>query len=209
MGIFRFDRDGTIVAFEEKPKRSASPDRPQHPAESTFAHAQRRQPFMASMGIYVFTRRVLVEMLHREAGLDFGRELIPNALGKYKVMPYLYRGYWADVGTIESFLRSQRDAGRPMRHSASGIPSGRSTRTCGICRRRGCRLPRERFDRRRRLLAESMPSSEVPSWAFARRDRCRARVERSVCSAPISTSTGSRPAICLGLAWAGMPCWIA
>jgi glucose-1-phosphate adenylyltransferase len=68
---------------------------------------------MASMGIYVFTRRVLVEMLHRESGVDFGRELIPNALGKYKVMPYLYRGYWADVGTIESFYDANVRLGRP------------------------------------------------------------------------------------------------
>ena len=52
-------------------------------------------------------------MLHREAGIDFGRELIPNALGKYKVMPYLYRGYWADVGTIESFYEANVMLGRP------------------------------------------------------------------------------------------------
>jgi glucose-1-phosphate adenylyltransferase len=114
MGIFRFDRDGTIVAFEEKPKaerlkqiaRSIPPD-------STFATHSDELPFMASMGIYVFTRRVLVDMLHREAGIDFGRELIPNALGKYKVMPYLYRGYWADVGTIESFYEANVMLGRP------------------------------------------------------------------------------------------------
>ena len=68
---------------------------------------------MASMGIYVFTRHVLLDMLHREAGIDFGRELIPNALGKYKVMPYLYRGYWADVGTIESFYEANVMLGRP------------------------------------------------------------------------------------------------
>src|SRR3712207_8809088 len=59
----------------------------------------RSEPFMASMGVYVFSRRVLLEMLERESGVDFGRELIPNALNKYRVKPYLYRGYWADVGT--------------------------------------------------------------------------------------------------------------
>jgi glucose-1-phosphate adenylyltransferase len=114
MGIFRFDRDGVIVAFEEKPKpeRLAQIGR-SIPPGSTFATHTDEHPFMASMGVYVFTRRVLVDMLHREEGVDFGRELIPNALGKYKVMPYLYRGYWADVGTIESFYDANVMLGRP------------------------------------------------------------------------------------------------
>ena len=114
MGIFRFDHDGAIVAFEEKPKpgRLAQIGR-SIPPGSTFGTHTDEQPFMASMGVYVFTRRVLVDMLHREEGIDFGRELIPNALGKYKVMPYLYRGYWADVGTIESFYDANVMLGGP------------------------------------------------------------------------------------------------
>jgi glucose-1-phosphate adenylyltransferase len=114
MGIFRFDREGDIVAFEEKPKpaRLAEIGR-SIPVGSSFATHYDDQPFMASMGIYVFTRRVLVEMLEREPGHDFGRELIPNALGKYKVKPYLYGGYWADVGTIESFYDANVVLGRP------------------------------------------------------------------------------------------------
>jgi glucose-1-phosphate adenylyltransferase len=114
MGIFRFDRDGNIAAFEEKPKppRLAEIGR-SIPAGSSFATHTDEQPFMASMGIYVFTRRVLVDMLEREPGHDFGRELIPNALGKYRVKPYIYDGYWADVGTIESFYNANVVLGRP------------------------------------------------------------------------------------------------
>jgi glucose-1-phosphate adenylyltransferase len=113
MGIFRFDREGNIVAFEEKPK----PPRLEQigrsiPPGSTFAEHSDAQPFMASMGVYVFTRRVLLDMLEHEAGMDFGRELIPNALPKYRVKPYLYRGYWADVGTIESFYEANVMLGR-------------------------------------------------------------------------------------------------
>ena len=67
---------------------------------------------MASMGIYVFSRDILLEMLERESGHDFGRELIPGALSKYKVKPYMYRGYWADVGTIESFYEANVMLGR-------------------------------------------------------------------------------------------------
>ncbi|MGH8189509.1 MAG: sugar phosphate nucleotidyltransferase, partial [Steroidobacteraceae bacterium] len=104
MGIFRFEKHGQIVAFEEKPE----PPRLREigrsiPEGATFAQHNDAQPFMASMGVYVFSRHVLLDMLEREAGVDFGRELIPAALNKYSVKPYLYCGYWADVGTVESF----------------------------------------------------------------------------------------------------------
>ena len=114
MGIFRFDRDGKIVAFEEKPKppRLAEIGR-SIPEGATFAAHTDEQPFMASMGVYVFSRQILLDMLERESGLDFGRELIPGALGHYRVMPYLYRGFWADVGTIESFYDANVMLGRP------------------------------------------------------------------------------------------------
>jgi glucose-1-phosphate adenylyltransferase len=113
MGIFRFDTNGRIVAFEEKPK----PPRLQEigrsiPSGATFAQHTDEQPFMASMGVYVFSREVLLEILENESGVDFGRELIPGALQKYRVSPYLYRGYWADVGTIESFYDANVMLGR-------------------------------------------------------------------------------------------------
>src|SRR4029077_8897806 len=104
MRIFRCDPRGNIVAFEEKPKADRLKEIGRSiPPGSAFARHTDEQPFMASMGIYVFSRNILLDMLEREAGLDFGRELIPNALNKYSVKPYLYRGFWADVGTIESF----------------------------------------------------------------------------------------------------------
>ena len=114
MGIFRFDREGQIVAFEEKPKpaRLAEIGR-SIPAEATFATHSDEQPFMASMGVYVFSRDVLLEILERESGVDFGRELIPAALGKYKVNSYLYCGFWADVGTVESFYEANVMLVRP------------------------------------------------------------------------------------------------
>jgi glucose-1-phosphate adenylyltransferase len=54
------------------------------------------------MGIYVFSRDVLLEMLD-QPGIDFGKELIPKALATRQVNPYIFRGYWADVGTIGAF----------------------------------------------------------------------------------------------------------
>jgi glucose-1-phosphate adenylyltransferase len=113
MGIFRFDNDGNIIAFEEKPKPARLEQIGRSiPDGSTFGDHNDDQPFMASMGVYVFTRRVLLDMLEHEAGHDFGRSLIPNALGRYKVKPYLFRGYWADVGTIESFYQANIMLGR-------------------------------------------------------------------------------------------------
>jgi glucose-1-phosphate adenylyltransferase len=113
MGIFRFAKDGQIVAFEEKPKEPRLQEIGRSiPEGATFARHTDAQPFMASMGVYVFTRRVLVEMLEREPGVDFGRELIPAALNKYSVKPFLFRGYWADVGTVESFYDANVMLGR-------------------------------------------------------------------------------------------------
>ena len=54
------------------------------------------------MGIYVFAREVLLGLLE-QPGVDFGKEIIPQALGSHQVHPYIHRGYWADVGTIDAF----------------------------------------------------------------------------------------------------------
>jgi glucose-1-phosphate adenylyltransferase len=113
MGIFRFDTDGRIVAFEEKPNTTRLGQIGRSiPPNATFAQHSDAQPFMASMGVYVFSRQVLLDILEQEAGHDFGRELIPDALSKYRVNPYLYRGYWADVGTIRSFYDANVMLGR-------------------------------------------------------------------------------------------------
>ena len=104
MGNFRFGISGQIVAFEEKPK----PDRLNQigqsiPANASFATHAPDKPFVASMGVYVFSRDVLLEMLDGDSATDFGREAIPRALDRYRVNSYLFQGYWADVGTIDSF----------------------------------------------------------------------------------------------------------
>ena len=104
MGIFRFDRSGQIVAFEEKPNRARLAEIGQSiPHGATFGGASGDRPFVASMGIYVFSRDVLLDALQSDGATDFGREIIPAALGTYRVNAFLFRGYWADVGTVESF----------------------------------------------------------------------------------------------------------
>ena len=104
MGIFRFDRAGQIAAFEEKPKRERLNEIGQSipPGAGAGAHSADK-PFIASMGVYVFSRDVLLEAIEQENATDFGRQIIPAALGRYKVNAFLFRGFWADVGTVASF----------------------------------------------------------------------------------------------------------
>src|SRR5919197_42588 len=103
MGIFRFDAAGQIHGFEEKPSAARLAEmKSSAPKGSTVGGLSADKPFVASMGIYVFSRDVLLETLKRP-GIDFGKEIIPAALGSLNVHSYLYRGYWADVGTIDAF----------------------------------------------------------------------------------------------------------
>ena len=102
MGIFRFDQAGHINGFEEKPNAARLAELRSSAPPGAIGGLSADKPFVASMGIYVFSREVLLETLQRP-GIDFGKEIIPGALGSLSVNAYLYRGYWADVGTIDAF----------------------------------------------------------------------------------------------------------
>jgi glucose-1-phosphate adenylyltransferase len=120
MGIFRFDRKGQIVAFEEKPKRERLEEIGQSIPSGTIIGAapSADKPFVASMGVYVFSRDVLLEAIEQENAADFGRQIIPAALGRYKVNAFLFRAFWADVGTVASFYDANvmlTQAGSPFK----------------------------------------------------------------------------------------------
>jgi glucose-1-phosphate adenylyltransferase len=103
MGIFLFDQQGQIAGFEEKPNGTRLAEIGSSiPRGAPMSRTDPEKPFVASMGIYVFARDVLLEILE-QPGVDFGREIIPKALTTHRVHPYVFRGYWADVGTIEAF----------------------------------------------------------------------------------------------------------
>jgi glucose-1-phosphate adenylyltransferase len=103
MGIFHFDHEGQIVAFEEKPNAARLEEiGSSTPKGATAGRTTPDKPFVASMGIYVFSRDVLLEILE-QPGVDFGKEIIPQSLSTHRVSSYVFRGYWADVGTIEAF----------------------------------------------------------------------------------------------------------
>jgi glucose-1-phosphate adenylyltransferase len=92
-GIITLDHNERVISFQEKPKTSKSN--------------------LASMGIYVFDKNVLVDCLEeyaqRKGGQDFGHNILPEIIGKYKVYGYRFRDYWRDVGTIESYWQANMD----------------------------------------------------------------------------------------------------
>src|SRR4051812_24272649 len=106
MGIFRFDALGHITGFEEKPNAARLTEMKSSAPGGSGSHGLTPdKPFVASMGIYVFSREVLLDILERP-GVDFGKEIIPAALASLNVQSYLYRGHWADVGTILAFYEA-------------------------------------------------------------------------------------------------------
>ncbi|HEX4566463.1 MAG TPA: glucose-1-phosphate adenylyltransferase [Vicinamibacterales bacterium] len=112
MGIFRFDVQGRIAGFEEKPNAARLSEIKSSAPRGAVGGLTPDKPFVASMGIYVFSRDVLHEILKRP-GVDFGKEIIPAALDSHHVQAYLYRGYWADVGTIDAFYEANIQLTRP------------------------------------------------------------------------------------------------
>jgi glucose-1-phosphate adenylyltransferase len=127
MGILRFDLSGQIVGFKEKPNVDRLARIGQSiPPNATFARHAANTPFVASMGIYLFSHDVLLKMLHEDSATDFGREVIPRALKRYRVKSHAFRGYWADDGTVDSFyaaniMLTQTDAPFTFYHSRRPI----------------------------------------------------------------------------------------
>ena len=107
---------GRISGFEEKPNLERLGQIGQSvPKDSRVASwISPQRPFIASMGIYVFSKQVLLDALEQYAdAVDFGKEIIPAVIQTHRVRAFLYRGYWEDVGTIGLVLRSQPEAHRP------------------------------------------------------------------------------------------------
>ena len=94
-GIMNTDETGRIVEFEEKPE---------HPKSN-----------LASMGIYIFNwkllrKTLLADMKNADSSHDFGKDIIPALLNdEKKLCAYKYKGYWKDVGTIDSLWEANMD----------------------------------------------------------------------------------------------------
>ncbi|GGG85226.1 glucose-1-phosphate adenylyltransferase [Parapedobacter pyrenivorans] len=102
-GILKSDEAGNITAFTEKPTTDLLAGWESEVSDEMKAEGK---VYLASMGIYVFNKGVLSSMLAEHQGMDFGKELIPDSIGKHHVHSYEYRGYWTDIGTIDSFFEA-------------------------------------------------------------------------------------------------------
>ena len=101
MGVLKVDQTGKIIDFFEKPKDPETLDK--------FTLPHKGSPrFLGSMGIYVFKREALVDLLQQK-GDDFGLHLIPLQIKKGKTFSYIYEGYWVDIGTVASFHKANLD----------------------------------------------------------------------------------------------------
>ena len=110
-GLMKVDAEGLLTDFVEKPKTREALD-----AVATDEAWMRKlgidapgRPYLASMGIYLFNRSTLIEMLASSDVTDFGKELFPRAIGTHRVLAHLFDGYWEDIGTIGAFHRANID----------------------------------------------------------------------------------------------------
>lgn len=106
-GILKVNRQGRIVHFEEKPKPDRLPDLVSEVAGIG-------PTYLASMGIYLFGRDALERSLADATLVDFGRHVIPRALGEMRIHAHPYRGYWEDVGTIRSYYEANLALCQPV-----------------------------------------------------------------------------------------------
>ncbi|MBQ0167002.1 MAG: glucose-1-phosphate adenylyltransferase [Treponema sp.] len=107
-GIMKVDKNNRIKAFMEKPAADLDISDWIIPDSARTPGATKGKDYLASMGIYIFDAPVLEKALSN-AYTDFGKEIIPQCLTKYKVNSYIYDGYWEDIGTIRSFYDATLD----------------------------------------------------------------------------------------------------
>ena len=110
LGIMQIGEDRRITRFVEKPHDDAVLDSLRLPPEwyPKLGVEGERELFLASMGIYVFNRQLVRELLDNPLP-DFGKHIIPHAINTHRVFSYIFQGYWEDIGTIRSFFEANLD----------------------------------------------------------------------------------------------------
>jgi glucose-1-phosphate adenylyltransferase len=104
-GLLKVNSSNAITSFIEKPDKSLLPEWESPTGDEMVAQGRF---YLASMGIYIFNRKVLFDLLQQEKrdATDFGKEIIPDSINHYKVISYQYDGYWTDIGNIYSFFEA-------------------------------------------------------------------------------------------------------
>jgi glucose-1-phosphate adenylyltransferase len=106
-GVLKINEDRKIIDFVEKPKEHDILDHLHHPADVLGKDINAN--FIASMGIYIFNKSALLDVLHRSSDEDFGKQIIPASIRTHKVYSYIFNGYWEDIGTVKSFFEANLD----------------------------------------------------------------------------------------------------
>lgn len=105
-GILQTDENSCIHRFVEKPKDDI--------LESVRSPGlEPETPFLASMGIYIFTTDILLKILGENPSDDFGKHIIPDAIDHYRLHAHQFDGYWRDIGTMGSFFNANLELALP------------------------------------------------------------------------------------------------
>lgn len=102
-GILKTDTKGYISSFIEKPEKKLLPDWTSDVSDEMKSEGRE---YLASMGIYIFNKKLLFDLLENPDTVDFGKEIIPQSIENHKVLSYPYEGYWTDIGNIDSFFEA-------------------------------------------------------------------------------------------------------
>ncbi|SDM23303.1 glucose-1-phosphate adenylyltransferase [Daejeonella rubra] len=102
-GILKADENNLITSFIEKPKKDILPEWKSDVGDKVRSSGKE---YLASMGIYLFNKKLLFELLENNTRTDFGKEIIPQSLVDHKVLSYQFEGYWTDIGNIHSFFEA-------------------------------------------------------------------------------------------------------
>lgn len=113
-GIMRIDHSGRVIDFEEKPKTPEKLARVRTEPQwlERFGMKADGRSYLASMGIYLFNRSTLVQLLAGGNATDFGHEIFPQAIANHRVQTHLFDGYWEDIGTVGAFHKANIDLTR-------------------------------------------------------------------------------------------------
>lgn len=115
-GILKADEKGWVTSFFEKPKTDDVLD--EYKVDSrlfdSFDLEQADRTHIASMGIYIFKKKVLFDLLANNDKGDFGKEIIPDSINKNKIAAYFFDGYWEDIGTMHAFFNSHFELTQPL-----------------------------------------------------------------------------------------------
>ncbi|PHQ34270.1 glucose-1-phosphate adenylyltransferase [Rhodopirellula bahusiensis] len=108
LGIMQVDDSGRVTGFVEKPQTEEEIAKVRMEPSWIDARGIESQgrDLLASMGLYIFDKDLMVDMLENSLHSDFGKEVFPEAINTHKVQLHLFDGYWEDIGTIRSFYEA-------------------------------------------------------------------------------------------------------